>query len=60
MISLYDLNSNDIFDDKLNYDYNNYDIYLYSDGIFTKPNKTKIYEIELSTINHIKNYLVEI
>ena len=59
MISLYIENNDDIFDDKLNYSYKNYDIYTYSNGIFAKPNKKLTYVLDNITINHIDKYLIK-
>ena len=52
-------NQNNIFDDKINYDYTNYDLYSYSDGFFTKPHRKTHYVINQITIDHINKYLIK-
>jgi hypothetical protein len=59
-ISLYIENSNDIFDDKFNYDYKHYNTYTYSNGIFKASNRNEIFNVNATTIKHIQNKLCAI
>ena len=59
-ISLYIEKPDDIFDDKFNYDYKQYNTYTYSNGIFKASNRNETFNVNAVTINHIQNKLCTI